>query len=69
MKLRTKRRISNEKDPTTRPLLSTMLGMTACKSQKPAAEDPQKRIEQAFDEHMDENKELYDKDPDEPKED
>lgn len=46
-----------------------MLGMTACKSQKPAAEDPQKRIEQAFDEHMDENKELYDKDPDEPKED
>lgn len=57
------------KTPLLVLLLSMILGMTACKSQKPAAEDPQKRIEQAFDEHMDENKELYDKDPDEPKED
>ena len=57
------------KTPLLVLLLSMILGMTACKSPKPAAEDPQKRIEQAFDEHMDENKELYDKDPDEPKED
>jgi len=57
------------KTPLLALILSTILGITACKSQKPATDDPQKRIEQAFDEHMDENKELYDKDPDEPKED
>jgi hypothetical protein len=50
-------------------LLSVILGSSACKSQEPTAEDPQKKIEQAFDEHMDENKELYDKDPDAPRED
>ena len=43
--------------------------MTSCKSQEPTADDPQKKIEQAFDQHMDANKELYNKDPDEPKED
>jgi hypothetical protein len=57
------------KTPLLALLLSTMLGMNACKSKEPAAEDPQKRIEQAFDEHMDENKDLYDKDLEEPKED
>lgn len=57
------------KSPLVPLLLSTLLGMTACKSQEPTADDPQKKIEQAFDQHMDANKELYNKDPDEPKED
>lgn len=37
---------------------------TSCKSKDVPKEDPQKKIDKAYNEHMEKNKKEYDKDPD-----
>lgn len=48
------------------PLLLFVFGLMAvgCKSKDVPREDPQKKIDKAYNEHMEKNKEEYDKDPD-----
>jgi hypothetical protein len=48
------------------PLLLILTGLfiTSCKSKDVPKQDPYEKIDKAYDEHMDKNKEQYDKDPD-----